>query len=271
MTIRNFGDAGSSGSTLLELAIVVSILGLLMGSLLPPLATRYRLHEIKQAEGMLRETKDALLGFAVVEGRLPWPDTDSPPDGLEDPALSSSSACPDCEGFLPWRTLGTVATDPWGRLYRYRVTRELANPVRTGSPPAENQLDLLDVGNVRIYSRDDALRRAAMVKGAGQQIALTAGAAAAVMSPGYNGWGGTRLDGTVLAAPPPASDEAVNLDGWDGAPPRPHFYAGRVRPKGSEPCDDSTPGAPVCAFDDLVVWIPVTVLLNRLVTAGRLP
>ncbi|MDX2459302.1 MAG: prepilin-type N-terminal cleavage/methylation domain-containing protein, partial [Gammaproteobacteria bacterium] len=134
------------GFTLVEMAVVLAIVALLLGALLTPLATQQSLRKNKEAERDLREIKEALLGFAVANGRLPWPDRNSTPDGLEnipgtvpDPALPP---CTVCEGRLPWRDLGLTATDTWGRLYNYRMSSEFGYAVQNGQPPQTGQMDL---------------------------------------------------------------------------------------------------------------------------------
>ena len=73
----------AGGFTLVELAVVIAIIALLLGALLVPLATQHQLRKNKEAERELREIKEALIGFAIANGRLPWPDIDFLPDGLE--------------------------------------------------------------------------------------------------------------------------------------------------------------------------------------------
>jgi len=79
------------------------------------------------------DIREALLGFAVINGRLPCPGT------VTDPASTSygvedCAAGPTVEGFLPWKTLGLTELDPWGvrrtasgdptgGVWRYRVDR----------------------------------------------------------------------------------------------------------------------------------------------------
>ena len=85
-----------------------------------------------------------------------------------------------------------------------------------------------------------------------------------VVSVGNNGFGGTQLTGGVLAAPT-GGDEAENLDGDTR-------YVLRIHTLEQSGCtDDTTEANPLCEFDDLVIWISPSELLNRLVQAGRLP
>lgn len=265
-----------AGFTLVELAVVIAIVALLLGAILTPLATQHQLRKNKEAERELREIKEALIGFAITNGRLPWPDTDFVPDGVENkpagyflvPPTPVTPPCGVCEGLLPWRDLGIAPTDPWGRLYLYRVAPEFGYPVKTGQPAGTEQFDLSDKGDrngfgaIKINTRD----------GNHADIVLSDDAAAVVVSLGSNGAGGTTLDlGTI----PPAlanTDESVNTDGTSSpVPPAPHFYTRQITLRGASGCSDPTPGSEFCEFDDLVIWIPRVVLINRMVEAGRLP
>ena len=62
------------GFTLIEVAIVVAIVGVLLGAMLAPLSARYELVRLRQARGALAQAEEALYGFALTHGRLPCPD-----------------------------------------------------------------------------------------------------------------------------------------------------------------------------------------------------
>lgn len=126
------------GFTLIELAVAVVVIALLLGSILVPLATQVEQRKISDTRKGLEEIREALIGFAIINGRLPCPDTDSDPAaagyGLEE---ASCAAAPVAEGYLPWKTLGVAELDAWGlkraaaaspRIgdWRYRVDRNFA-------------------------------------------------------------------------------------------------------------------------------------------------
>lgn len=125
----------SRGFTLVELAIVLVIVGFLVSAFLTPLSAQ--LDQSRNAEGRrdLDEIKGVLLGFSVINGRLPCPDTTG--DGVEDACANASSAA-STGGNLPWSTLGLKSTDPWNRAYQYRVNNAFTanftlNTVGTGA------------------------------------------------------------------------------------------------------------------------------------------
>jgi len=262
---------GDGGFTLIELAVVIAIVALLLGALLTPLATQHALRKNKEAERELREIKEALIGFAIINGRLPWPDTGFLPDGLEDaPGFAVSPPCNVCEGLLPWRTIGMAPIDPWGRIYRYRVSPEFAYPAQTGQPVGPQQMDLLDAGTVRVNTRGDD-------PGAGgggevkEDIVLTTDASAVVVSLGSNGNGGVWPGGAIIPQALLGTDEQINTDGATPAAPAPHFYGRQLTLPQTGACSDTAEGQIFCEYDDLLIWIPRVVLINRMVEAGRLP
>ena len=240
-----------AGFTLIELAAVVAIVALLLGVIMAPLATQFRVRTIKDAERGLNEVKEALIGYAMTNSRLPCPDTDSTPDGQENPP--GGGACAASEGFLPWNTLGVDAADEWGRLYRYRVSPEFTYQTVPGSPPAGSQLDLNDPGNITIVDRASDK----------SEITLTTTAVAAIVSFGGNGFGGRDTDGNTLVAPS-GGDELENTDSDVK-------FVRRSYSPGVAACSDTIGTTPFCEYDDLVIWIPEPILKNHLVEAERLP
>jgi type II secretory pathway pseudopilin PulG len=79
-----------------------------------------------QALQVLGEAREALIGYAVLHGRLPRP-ARSPDGGQEDPAPCASEQ--QCTGYLPWATLGLAPMYARGKPLRYSVTPAFAAPV----------------------------------------------------------------------------------------------------------------------------------------------
>ncbi len=107
------------GFTLVEMAVVLLILGLLMAGLLQPLANRMEQARRQDTLTLLDDVSDALLGYALVNGRLPCPDVDG--DGVEDTAGCQTLDTTYNAGGLPWSTLGVASSDAWGRPLVYMV------------------------------------------------------------------------------------------------------------------------------------------------------
>ena len=263
------GRVRQRGFTLVELAIVIAIVGFLLGAFLAPLRAQIDAARIREAERMLGEIREALIGYAMARGALPCPDVVS--DGIDGaaPAACTGAAL---EGVLPFQALGVARTDPWGRFFRYRVTEEFSNRAATGQPPGAGRLDLTDTGDITVLTRGDDPGTGATIelKHQSPATALTRTAPAAVLSAGPNGLGGIGgATGAALAAPGGrAADENENADA-DAT------FVSRLHSRGVAACDDadetSVPPPPSCEFDDVVTWISTPVLMVRLVEARVLP
>src|SRR5688572_24828120 len=118
----------AKGFSLIEMAVVLIVLVLLLGGALVPLSTQVEQRKIAETEKAIEEAKEALIGFALANSRLPCPDTNTPPDGISNP--TSGGACTGgttYEGTLPWVTLKVAGADAWGRRFRYRVSPEFTD------------------------------------------------------------------------------------------------------------------------------------------------
>jgi prepilin-type N-terminal cleavage/methylation domain-containing protein len=108
-----FSGNKSAGFTLVEMAVVLLILGLLLAGLLMPLSAQMDTRKEEDTRKLLEQAKDALIGYALANsGRLPR--CASTTAGTVDPACAG-------EGYLPWQALGLAQTDAWGRPFRYRA------------------------------------------------------------------------------------------------------------------------------------------------------
>ncbi|MGH8602445.1 MAG: prepilin-type N-terminal cleavage/methylation domain-containing protein [Gammaproteobacteria bacterium] len=262
-----------AGFSLLELAIAIVILAAILGSVMVPVATQVQARKIMETEQLLDDAKEALLGFALSNARLPCPDNPaiSGITGIEDPPCAAGGV-----GFLPWSTLGVTPSDSWGHLLIYRVTSEFTNapnpatpcpPPPPPPPPPTGDLDLCDGGDITIITRGDLPGGPTNTK---DPVPLTPppppprAAPAVIVSVGPNGSGGTDLLGNILPAPAGA-DEQNNLNNDL------QFVTRPLVSNAPGTCSDTTEGQPLCNFDDLVVWLSTPILFNRMVAAGRLP
>ena len=129
-----------SGFTLIELAIAIVVISLLLGGLLGPLSVRVEQEERAKTRELLDEVKEALLGYAAINGYLPCPTTETDPANAK--YGEAADTCPPgtatLEGYLPWKTLGVSPTDAWGRprvtptddwrgYWRYRIDGNFAD------------------------------------------------------------------------------------------------------------------------------------------------
>ncbi len=133
---------GARGFTLTELAIVMMIVALLAGGLLMTLAAQNDTRELVETRRTLDTARDALIGFAIANGRLPCPAT-AASGGREAPigggacTITLNGSAGEL-GFLPAITLGIGPTnnvgqllDAWGNPVRYAVTRVSSNAYTT--------------------------------------------------------------------------------------------------------------------------------------------
>lgn len=253
---QRLGDAKRlhEGFTLIELAIVLLIIALVIGGLLMPLSAQVDLRNISDTNKSLADIREALLGFAVIKGRLPCPADATKSTGTTGAGLEATngSVCLNTSGagVLPWATLGVNETDAWGHRYTYRVKQEFALPVAPGTanpcpnPPQPQYavFGLCSVGNINILPYVG-----------GSQIADTI--PAVVISHGKNGNGAYTPDGTQL----PAGSDADEQDNQLTAGGTNMANLNIVSKTGTD------------TFDDLVTWISPNILANRMVTAGKLP
>lgn len=252
---------GSRAFTLLELALVMLIVTLLAAGLAVPLSTQAELRRLAETHRILEDAREALLGFAVANGRLPCPATLAS-RGEESFAAGGDATNGNCsnfhDGYLPAAAIGLspldsagFARDGWGsesNRIRYgvfgsgRALGGVTNPfTRTQGMQAAT---LLALGSGPSYLFICSTATAASASDCGPAAnQLTRRAAFVLISPGPNA-------GTP---PVPGSDEARNLD----ADP---VFVSRENASGPGP-----------AFDDQLTWVAVSVLASRLVAAGRLP
>jgi type II secretory pathway pseudopilin PulG len=236
--------SANTGFSLVEAAIAVFVITLLLGSILVPLTTQVEQRRIAETQRTLDELKEALYGFAIANGHLPCPDktgaagAGTANDGLED---VNAGLCVANEGNLPWATLGTGSVDPWGNRFRYAVSSNFSR--RAPATPAFG------------FGTTSAIEVCAIQTCATRLTNVSDGPPAVLLSHGPNGRG--AFNSLTGAANPAASsaDETENTD------------ADNVFVSRSTGGLGSTGGE----FDDLVVWLSRSVLLNRMVASGRLP
>jgi type II secretory pathway pseudopilin PulG len=226
---RKMPHHDESGFSLIEIAVVMFILVLLLGSVLVPLQTQVEQRQVSATEKTLDDIRQALLGFAVANGYLPCPDTDN--DGAENvtAGLCTTIASNIAHGNLPWQTLGIADSDVWGNRFRYAVREQYAR--RAPSTP---------------FTLNTTAPNLRVCTAAGCTSTLTSSAVAVVLSHGKN---------KTSAAGSGTADERENNDSD-------RDFVSRIITSA-----DTAAGE----FDDIVTWLPVYVLFNRMVSAGKLP
>ncbi len=229
-----------SGFTLIECAIGMLLVTVMLSALLTPLTAQVEQRQLTETQNSLTQISDALMGFAMANGYLPCPDRTAGAganDGIED-LNAGATNCAVAEGNLPWATLGITGTDSWGNYFRYRATAaftDRANPFKLNS-----------VGNISVQCPATSC---------GTMTTYTNSAPAVLVSHGRNGYGAVNALTRSLNAPPMGADELANSDGNTA-------FISRTL---------SAPGAAAGEFDDQVVWLSTAILLNKMITAQKLP
>lgn len=249
------------GFSLFEMAIVLFIVALLLGGLLPTVSSQIEQRRTSETLKQLDEIQQALIGYAILNGRLPCPASDTS-NGIESfditavpPGDAGNGKCSNFyNGFVPAATLGFTtgvdnqgrtgfAVDPWGNRIRYAVTPWNGNTFTTTNYMSTYFSSLAP--NLLVCA--NATASGFGTSSCGTNNALTSsGVPVVIFSTGRNGaYGGT------------GTDEAANLDG-SNANSNKTFVSHAYTPAPNE-------------FDDLVIWISPNILINRMVAAGKLP
>ncbi|MES2126227.1 MAG: type II secretion system protein [Pseudomonadota bacterium] len=230
----------SGGFSLVEMAMVMVIVGLMLGGLLTPLAMQMEQRKISETQKTLDESREALLGFAMRYGYLPCPAV-SAVNGMEDRSGANCTGGKR-QGFLPWATLGLSKLDAWGHILHYSVSPAFSN--------SQTLFNLSTPRDITIGTRDAR----------GNLVAATgiSDIPAVIMSHGKNGYGAFSDLGIRSA-----DTTATNLDERTNASVTGIAFVQRV------PVDN--PAAPGGEYDDMVIWLSPNVLFNRMVVAGVLP
>jgi len=257
----------SSGFTLVELAMVLFIVSLLIGGLLMPLSAQNEVRGRQETDRALATIREALIGFAAINGRLPCPADRTIASGVANAGVEATTVaggpcactaaasgianvggaiCDDdapggVTGVLPWATLGLSEGDAWGNRYTYRVSTRFAR-LASGqtifggacaptSNPAAAAFALCSAGNMSVKTVAGGTDIATLVP-------------VVVLSHGRNTLGAYMSNGTQVAGA--VNDEAENANG-DA-----NFVSNNN-------------------LDDQLTWLPTSILMGRMLSAGRLP
>ena len=240
----------SCGFSLVEMAIVLVILGFVLGALLLPLQAQRQQLFYSQTNSTLEEAKRSLIGYAQSQGRLPCPAT-ATSNGLADPLTGGT--CTVSVGFLPATTLGIQPTDDegftldgWNNRIRYAVTQTndagtLTTHFTTSNGMATQGITNLQP-NIRVCASASGITATRCSVGTESNYMIN-NAVAVIYSTGEtanNGSGGL--------------DENANLN------TDPVFVSHDIVDSTS-----TTNGQ----FDHLMVWISPYVLYNAMIEAGQ--
>ncbi len=229
----------SGGFSLVEMAIVLAIIALLMAGLLPTLSGQIEQSRRTETRKQLDEIQQALLGFAIINGRLPCPTTEANPSATlygQEPT-TGCAGLPTSEGYLPWKTLGVSETDAWGikrtstsspwtGYWRYRPDRNFTTAFNLSTGFSSDKLSIVDNNN-------------------------------SLITPPTGGCLNTNPTSECPVAIVYSTGPNLSQDGQNTT-----FQATNAI------YQSDVPGT---TFDDMLIWISRPQLFNRMVTAGKLP
>lgn len=238
------------------MAIVLTIVALLMAGLIPSISGQIDQKRTTETRTQLDEIQQALIGFAVANGRLPCPATAASNGAESYVGVVGASACTSFNnGFVPAVTLGIAsesdslgnqgyAVDGWGNRIRYAVSSEAGYPFitnngmkTTGITALAPNLQVCTIASATANDCNAAAER------------LTTGVPAVIYSTGKNGaYGGTGTDEAENPNPNSADNDRAFVS---------HVPAPATAANGE--------------FDDIVIWVSDNLIINRMVTAGQLP
>ncbi len=262
----------SRGFTLIELTMVIFIIGLILGGLLTPLSYRLEQENRARSRDYLDEVNEAILGYTLINGRLPCPDcpdsticiAGTANDGIEDMmGVAGSRICETSIGNIPWVDLQVNEYDAWNRHLTYRVEPDFADET-DGADGCDTvsvgiSFELCARGDIDIYSAYDTAGSA----GYTGRPTVADDVVAVIVSHGDDGNDSLQTD--------------VQVENFDRNPVNPDtgrnilgsYTTTDHKDKVFIMKDYAVEG--IDAYDDLMKWISPHILMNRMVLAGRLP
>lgn len=241
----------SNGFTLIEMAVVLILIGLVMGITIAGSKAAIESHQRSSTKDKLDVIRVTLINHIARTRRLPCPASPNSTTGVEAtwsapaplPALQLGTCAGltpfgrTYAGILPWSTLGMspdMVNDPWSHRITYvvsqvalvpdgyrrpgTITVHSTAPIILGAPPAGNQIN---VGNLAIVL---------------------------LVSHGRNGYGAWGPGGAVMAAAPGALER-------ENRPVNTAFVLA--------PTDDTNANNP---FDDQLLWFSASDIAQQLST-----
>jgi prepilin-type N-terminal cleavage/methylation domain-containing protein len=234
------------GFTLLELAVALFVVSVLLTGLISSIAIQVERRRVTDTRQQLEEAREALIGFALINKRLPGP---ADANGIERTNCVNEV---DCTGLIPWATLGVRRLDAFDKVIRYSVTPALTSTT--------SLISLTSVGTKDIFRSSNPPTTTADV---------AQNAMAVIWSHGARNFGTTEDNTAIANATTGNLDEIANVTGTFSFGGAGSQYVSRP-PSGSDYIDPVS-GVATGEFDDLLVWLPTATVIARLSQAGRLP
>ncbi len=268
------------GLTLTELAVVFAIVALLVGGAMMTISAQIEQRNGDETLRRLNAAADALIAFAIVNGRLPCParyvSAASNSAGQESFCNAATGTCTGGEtltlqthgncsnfydGYVPATSVGATpvdsagfTVDAWGNRLRYAVARDFFNPSCTTVPPANTRI-WTSQANLKTYGvscKSNDLDICVTSVGTNATSCNTAARTVSSNTAGFVVFS-TGKNGANAAAY--GADETENTD------VDPVFVSRTPSPS------NATAGY----YDDIVIFVPLGVLYAKLISVGVLP
>lgn len=228
------------GFSLIEMSVVLLVIGLLVGVILKPLGASYDQTKRQKTRVQLEEIREALLGFAVVHGRLPCP-------AIIGTYGQEQEHCAVPHGYLPAAVLGVAGSfndsglllDAWGSPLRYSVS--LSDSAEFGEPGMADFVSENEMKNVGLQNL---------------HADLVICAESATGSCARNDIRANHVPAVVLSTGRDLTDAGVQSENLDND----IIFASH-----------SYSQSPDNPYDDMVLWLSDNVLYSRMIEAGVLP
>ena len=253
------------GFTLIELAVVVFLIGLLASMGLGAFKAQMLNGAIRSTQGNQGAIKDALMAYLAKNKRLPCPAVDN--SGAEGRNLTVIPP-PNCNtyyGLVPYVELGLTkssAMDGWDNFFSYGVSPQWTATYNSTPPGTQynttNPANAFNVGVPGIIIVNDRNQATGTV------VTITSVAAAVVISQGANGYGAYTAKFTKNDATGAGADEAANI------PPSPFSTITTSPPPYYKRDYTSNTTAQGGAYDDVVMVLNPNDLLIPLIKDGAL-
>ncbi|MBF0445299.1 MAG: prepilin-type N-terminal cleavage/methylation domain-containing protein [Magnetococcales bacterium] len=240
MKIKNQPKYTNTGFTLIEMATVLMIIGLLASLGMTLLRTKMEQTSYKVTEKRMEVIKETLIAYLRVNKKLPCPASiATTPNG--DAVATCNTSIAEGFGVIPWNTLGLpreVAIDGWNNYFSYHVS------AITNNWTAVAKLNDADVGNFAVIEKNANGTTSNTIN---QEVLV-------IVSHGPNGDGAYTVKGTRNTLP--ATNEADELENTNTDA----TYIKR------DYTDDT--GATNGAFDDVVMALTTSDLVSSLIDEG---
>jgi len=125
------------GFSLVEIAIVLVIIGMILGTAVTLWRSSIGATKLSTTKSNLENIKNSIINFAIANGRLPCPDPTVPPNNIGTSNPNPATCAPNCicntcatpPCFVPFQTLQLQlprGKDSFGNVFRYDVSYDTA-------------------------------------------------------------------------------------------------------------------------------------------------